>query len=592
MHLNALVDHFREINTSPVDHDTFQEWIGQKSFLYFLKQTLHGQYITLYASGGHSLIQSLVIPREKFNSIDTNNLVNWDLSGGSAWSINYTYPDPKSDKLPKVWLEEQGVGNSEELREAERFIFTRNFEGKIEGKSYFEVPQKFTHPHNLHYVEERKAYCRFDESGDIEDIIKCIQFSEEHLPFGGKIIAINREILEELLVLTNSVFIRVFDSTRFNKNSFQGWGKYTNSENITNPYLKYKKGHQDGYASFIRGFDALDVYENRDSIIKRIVGLDKIKEYATFIAQDWKNNVIKECSCDPEMLASYFEKESPLPFQITPAFFKPEVLTKYKNDPNKYTLENRSITCREAWHLETYDINDAGQVHTYLRYLSYLPYSEQLHWKQYNERPKSPISKRAFKTDFDGDWDTSYEPLQSLKSILNQLIEQKCSWWEITDKKLLEQVHYVHTDSIKEWGDELLALHQLVVEGFNRKHLKQLLESTGKEIPKGENWGTITLLEKIFLARHMQEDEFIIYIKPLRELNTLRTKMRGHREGSEAVAIRNQLIKEHGSLKAHFYVLVQSNDETMRWLTEQNLQPVVLTKHLDNEAESHSIGDD
>ena len=58
--------------------------------------------------------------------------------------------------------------------------------------------------------------------------------------------------------------------------------------------------------------------------------------------------------------ANYFT-QSDLPFEMSPAFFHPEVLTRYKSDSDKYTLQDRSISCRGAWHLQTYDINDAGQ---------------------------------------------------------------------------------------------------------------------------------------------------------------------------------------------------------------------------------------
>jgi hypothetical protein len=42
--------------------------------------------------------------------------------------------------------------------------------------------------------------------------------------------------------------------------------------------------------------------------------------------------------------------------------------------------------------LQTYDFNEAGQVHTYIRYLGYLPISEQRYWKAFNEPPKGTIS--------------------------------------------------------------------------------------------------------------------------------------------------------------------------------------------------------
>ena len=111
------------------------------------------------------------------------------------------------------------------------------------------------------------------------------------------------------------------------------------------------------------------------------------EEYESFLAFDWKNREIKEISCSPTALVDYFT-ESELPYQLTPAFFRPEVLSKFKGDREKYSLTDRSIFCRGSWHLQTYDINAEGQVHTYLVYLGRLPHEEQLHLEQYNEEPK------------------------------------------------------------------------------------------------------------------------------------------------------------------------------------------------------------
>jgi hypothetical protein len=111
------------------------------------------------------------------------------------------------------------------------------------------------------------------------------------------------------------------------------------------------------------------------------------KQYASFITHDWRHDEIREISCAPGATASYFD-DSDLPFEISPVFFKPEVLLRYKADRDKYSFSGRSIYCRGSWSLETFDINDAGQVHTYIRYLGYLPYEEQLYWRSYNEPPE------------------------------------------------------------------------------------------------------------------------------------------------------------------------------------------------------------
>jgi hypothetical protein len=47
------------------------------------------------------------------------------------------------------------------------------------------------------------------------------------------------------------------------------------------------------------------------------------------------------------------------------------------------------VSCRSAWHLPGYDVNEAGQIHAYICDLRQLPYSEQLYWQSFNVEPKT-----------------------------------------------------------------------------------------------------------------------------------------------------------------------------------------------------------
>ncbi len=114
------------------------------------------------------------------------------------------------------------------------------------------------------------------------------------------------------------------------------------------------------------------------------------KRYVEFIAHDFRNARLAKISTDPSATTNYFEaKNNALPFELSPAFFRPEVLLKYKTDRDKYTVGERDVQCRAAWYLKGIDVNEAGQVHAYICYLRNLPYSEQLHWASFNEEPKS-----------------------------------------------------------------------------------------------------------------------------------------------------------------------------------------------------------
>jgi hypothetical protein len=209
-------------------------------------------------------------------------------------------------------------------------------------------------------------------------------------------------------------------------------------------------------------------------------------------------------------------------------------------------------------------VNEAGQVHTYLIYLSHLPYEEQLYWKSFNEAPKGPISRRAFQTDFEGKWDSEYDPLQSLKRVLLELHESQVSWWMLRGSNLPEKVHYPVTKAADEWAKELHALDKLVVEGFITDDLRARATSLSRTIDR--QWRSVKLLEEVLRGLGSDEDQVREIVGPLRELNSLRSKISGHASGKEAERIKAKVLKEHKTYPSHFRNLCIQCDRAIRTL--------------------------
>ncbi|MCV5446064.1 hypothetical protein OFN46_31295, partial [Escherichia coli] len=68
-----------------------------------------------------------------------------------------------------------------------------------------------------------------------------------------------------------------------------------------------------------------------------------------------------------------------------------------------------------------------------------------------------------------------------------------------------DAVQYPATDSIKEWGDEILALDQYLVEGFLPKPLSEIAKYEGRIIePK---WGSLRILQEALIAKSATVDE-------------------------------------------------------------------------------------
>lgn len=556
--LRELLDHLLQ---KPVyGSDEYRDWIGQDDFVRILQMLPNLNDIILYVSTPYAFIYGVLVPERLITPPKVDDLDQWSCNPFSSWGVTIG-----PGKRAKISLSPPlDNTSSKTLDRGEQIVFARRFDGRQEHSSYIEISQKLTHAFGLHYVPERDAFCRFDERGDIEDVVKISSISGQSSRDQGRVVSILRDTLDEYMVITGQALVLLYDSTRFELNHFGGWQNQDTIYSEIQPEIYYRIGQNPGTASYLRGFQIIWPTISKKDVLERYeFGKSKQKQYATFIAQDWKHGKVHECSCDPNQLGNYFV-ESDLPFETTPVFFRPEVLLKYKGDSDKYEIQRRSITCRHAWHLETYDVNEAGQVHTYLIYLSYLPYEEQLYWKSFNEPPKGPISKRAIQTDFKGEWDTEYDPMESLKKILRDFHEAHVPWWTLRGEDLIEKVHYPVTTSADEWAKEIHALHKLLVEGFVTSELRARAKNLGSKIDP--NWKSIKLIEEILHNLRLDEDQVREIAKPLLELNFLRVKICGHVSGKEAKQIKADVLKQYKTYPCHFRHICTQCDKSVRTL--------------------------
>ena len=557
--MSDIVQRLNAMSIAPSrDSDAFSTWLEPNDALDLLKDNLSDTEFILYAGLRFTFIYGIVVPATSLEPPDVDDLLHWSGNPWSSWSTWYSFGETPAIAISPPLSD---IG-SQTLAGGEQLIYGRHFDGRQEQTHYFELLQKFTHSFDIHYVPERWAYCRFDKRGDVEDVVRIVHLPEDSGGPGGTIITANRDLIDDYLALTDAAMVRVFDLTRYDPDQFGGWSDKREERFFTDGDLHYRKVIKDNYGIYTRGFQVVRTVTSKRDLYNRFnAASDSDNQYASFISQDWKNDIVTEISCDPRYLSSYFV-ESDLPYEITPAFFRPDVLLKYKKDPDKYLLEDRSITCRHAWHLDTYDINDAGQVHTYLIYLSRLPYEEQLYWRSFNEAPKGPISKRAFTTDIRGDFFKGEAPLERLKSLLSELHSQDVPWWRLRSKSLIERVHYPVTLSPEEWADELMALDKLLIEGFEHKWLRKKTAELGSSDDIKAR--PLKLMEECLTRLGFEDEHAREIMTPFHDIHNLRSQLKGHATGKEAQRIRASALSKYRTYRRHFEELCSLCDELMR----------------------------
>ncbi|HDL6643585.1 TPA: hypothetical protein SBJ50_002026 [Yersinia enterocolitica] len=547
----------KRLSDEPDSDDDLHFWYQQREVCDFLSSDESDEYILLYASLPHVFLHAIFLPDAHAQKNNFANLIHWSGNpysswGGSCSSDDVTIENPLSNFGDKS------------LTYGEQIIFARSFEGVNGSETYYEINQKIAHSLDLHYVSERKSWCKLDSHGEIDEVIKIVKISVEKKEV-GTIICAKNNVLGEYAGIENHKLFRMFDFTRYKTGEFNCWGSERNPTEINSNNIFGSLTVVKGVGSYSRGFQLSDIAIPKSKIISNIWGSsEEEKNYCSYIAQDWKNKEIKEISCNPSCLANYFT-ESDLPFEITPAFFKPEVLLKYKTDRDRYTLNSRSVYCRGAWELKTFDVNSAGQVHTYLIYLSHLPYEEQLHWKQYNEPPKAPISKRAMENDIEGKWSSDYDALLSLKDKLEKLNAQGVPWWKLRDKNAPDKVHYPYTSSRDEWAEEILNLDQLIVEGLEEKWLRR--KAKDLELNPDARLRALKLIEVILVGVGFEAEHAREIMTPFHVVHNARSILKGHTLGQESEELRKNAITEYGSYKNHYEKICANCDESLEIIT-------------------------
>ena len=382
----------------------------------------------------------------------------------------------------------------------------------------------------------------------------------------GTLVWIDRAVLESHMAATDTCLAQLFEGDWFDDvhrlQQLDNVTTYIDAERTLSCKLAIETG-----ASSFRGVQFIEASQSAGELGEaKLAHLRGEREYESFLIQDFKHGRLVESSCAPKALASYFDVGSDAPFQTSPVFFRPDVLDKYKADREKYRLTDRTLDCRNAWSLKTYDVNAAGQVHTYIGYLGNLPFPEQRYWKAFNEPPKAPISERAYQSDFEGRWDTHPDPLRDLKDTVRQLRDRSLTWFRLKQPKLLEDLNYPLTAAFKPWDDTIIDLAKLVVEGLEHKALSAVAKTRG--LPGDPKWASIRWLREALIAVGTDEDRAAELVSPFEQLQSLRSKLVAHAGGEESAKIRRRLLTEFQTPRAHIEALVADVHHSLAQVAE------------------------
>ena len=130
---------------------------------------------------------------------------------------------------------------------------------------------------------------------------------------------------------------------------------------------------------------------------------------------------------------------------------------------------------------------------------------------------------------------------------------------------------YPATDSVSEWGSEILALDHLTVEGFSKKGLASVATIRGMAVEK--DWGSLKTLEVALVGTGIPEEQAKSLVGPLRELHNLRNPVKAHGDPTGREKSASSARAKFKSLRAHFKDLAAQCDVAVRKIAQALQEP-------------------
>ncbi len=115
------------------------------------------------------LIHSVLTPNELLDPPDHADLDRAYIMPDDSWIIQRAYGGGEGHRVYlQPPLDHPGC---QSLVGSEKLVFVRSFEGVKDYEPTIEISQKLVHALGLYFMDERNAYCRLNDRGDIEAII-------------------------------------------------------------------------------------------------------------------------------------------------------------------------------------------------------------------------------------------------------------------------------------------------------------------------------------------------------------------------------------------------------------------------------------
>lgn len=529
MNLNDIKSRLTNFNKSS---NLSKETYAFGDFIDILQKTSNDM-IPMIINGEGIWLFSLIVPKDKLIDGCIDKLLKWDIHAAhygyyGDYTNKYFLSKPCESCMPKDILEDA----------IPVFYQREMFAGK---KFDVELNQQISHVLELAKLDEPNSYYKLEKG----DFVKVVEGDDEVISLH----VLRQEELDKFLSISNSVLIRFFESSISGKDVALNPIDKTVKNEDENIYYNYYQNTDYNYSiKLIKGFQMIHCEKEYDEF-------EKETDFETFLVKDFESSELIEHTCNPSKISNMFV-ENDYPRDLSMVFFDKEVMYKYENDSEKYTIRDRSIECRDYWYLRYSMSDDKSQVIVYLCDLSKLPYEEQNHWKRFNEEPKSKLPNHVIKNDLNGEWHDCIDPLKMLRTTLREFPKCKFSGTEVelwVEKnkgsiRSLDNLKYLKYGTKDEWETKIDNACQIFVEGLNKSALNTLAKHFGCSVGGSKSINNLrACLEAIKIGGVIVD----AIVNPLEELDAYRNDVDHARDvvkypsdlPEELIEIYNNLIR-------------------------------------------------
>ena len=448
------------------DRILFKDFI-QKVSSHFIE----GGWITVSDVFIHSAIISDDLLQESMNSYQ------WDLTRGQ-------------NGIEEIWDGEKYIVCREGLNKIEPFVLYR--EANYDISNYVELSQEFRifcGMHERYISPQHFQYIIDNGNGDWDTIAE----------IDGLKVRLKLKPLRQYLAARKMNLLIFFDEMRYSKSTFAE----LSITPVNNQIIK-RDDYVYNYTSLVSCL--MDANKSGGWIMGKTVlryrqedynyscFSSKDKQYVDFLLGYDENGDAISHSCDRKTLSNYFQKNGDEPLEMTPIFFKKEVLDKYYGNPNKYTVSDGIIECDGAWSLRI-DNDQRCFVVVMLADLGDLDYNEQMHWRTFNvaKDVDMEMSLTAFQRWMAGNFcDVCYPDLR----FKYQFERFHSEWNEIfgwdlflplvdADSHRFKTLHCLTTaNNSSDFDEQVLSLTKILVDSLNQKELQNGIDDNNEKVKK------------------------------------------------------------------------------------------------------------